>query len=113
MCAGTVRSGPARCDFAFDIASHFFRYHGAVNNGHRKLLEKLFADPLNGNIEWSRIESVLRALGCRVIQGAGSSVTFEHSGRRLTVHRPHPQKAALRYRVQAVREFLQKIGVTP
>lgn len=69
--------------------------------------------PLNGSLDWDRIESLFRALGCRVIEGAGSSVTSEHEGRRATFHRPHPAKEALRYRVKAAREFLLAIGLTP
>lgn len=68
------------------------------------------ADPVNGNITWSRIEALLLAIGCRAIAGSGSAVTFEHSGRRASFHRPHPTKEALRYRVLAAREFLEKIG---
>jgi hypothetical protein len=47
------------------------------------------------------------------VEGAGASVTFERDGRRAYFHRPHPQKDALRYRVIAVREFLEQIGVKP
>lgn len=68
------------------------------------------ADPVNGNIAWARIEALLLTLGCRVIEGSGSAVTFEHGGRRANFHRPHPAKEALRYRVMALREFLAKIG---
>lgn len=82
-----------------------------MNNKHRKTLDAVFADPINGNLEWSRIESVLTALGCRVIEGPGSAVTFEYSGHRANFHRPHPGKEALRYRIKAIREFLEKIGV--
>ena len=83
-----------------------------MNNRHRKTLEAVLADPANGNMEWARIESLLRALGCRVIESPGSAVTFEHGGRRANFHRPHPGKEALRYRVLAVREFLKKIGAS-
>lgn len=83
-----------------------------VNSKHRKTLEALLADPVNGNIEWARIEALLVALGCRVIEGPGSAVTFEHKGRKANFHRPHPTKEALRYRVKAVREFVEKIGVS-
>lgn len=68
---------------------------------------------MNGALEWSRIEALLVAVGCRRIEGAGSSVTFEKDGVRAYFHRPHPRKDALRYRVKDAREFLQKIGVTP
>lgn len=84
-----------------------------MNGTHRKTLEKILADPVNGNVDWLRIESLLKALGCRLVEGAGSSVTFELNGRKLSLHRPHPGKEALRYRVLAVREFVQRIGVKP
>jgi hypothetical protein len=84
-----------------------------VNNTHRKTLERVRADPVNGNLEWSRIESMLKAAGCRVVEGAGSSVTFEFNGRKMTLHRPHPAKEALRYRVLAVREFVDWMGLRP
>ena len=84
-----------------------------MNGTQRKTLEKVLADPVNGNIEWARIESMLKAVGCRVIEGAGSSVTFELDGRKMTLHRPHPSKEALRYRVLAVREFIEKVGINP
>jgi hypothetical protein len=84
----------------------------SMNSKHRKPLEALLADPVNGNLEWVRIEALLVALGCRVIEGPGSAVTFEHSGRKANFHRPHPGKEALRYRVKAAREFIEKIGVS-
>jgi hypothetical protein len=84
-----------------------------VNATHRKTLQRVLADPVNGNIEWARIESLLTAAGCRLVEGAGSSVTFEFKGRKLTLHRPHPGKEALRYRVLAVREFIERMGIKP
>ena len=84
-----------------------------MNRTQRKTLEKVLTDPVNGNIEWTRIESMLKAAGCKVIEGAGSSVMFEYSGRKMTVHRPHPGKEALRYRVLAVREFIETMGIRP
>ena len=47
------------------------------------------------------------------IEGIGSVVMFEKDGKRIHFHRPHPRKEALTYRIKAVREFLEKIGVTP
>jgi hypothetical protein len=82
-----------------------------MNNKHRKMLNAVLADPVNGNLEWLRIESMLNALGCRVIEGPGSAVTFECNGHRASFHRPHPGKEALRYRIKAVREFIEKTGI--
>ncbi|MBL4904372.1 MAG: type II toxin-antitoxin system HicA family toxin [Desulfocapsa sp.] len=80
---------------------------------HRKILTAIFSNPVNGNMEWSKIESLLGAIGCRTIEGAGSSVTFEKNGIRAYFHRLHPAKASLRYRVKAAREFLTKPGELP
>ena len=82
-----------------------------MNGTHRKTLEKVLAEPVSGNIEWSRIESLLKAAGCRFAEGAGSSVTFEFNGRKMALHRPHPGKEALRYRVLAVREFIKRMEI--
>ncbi len=82
-----------------------------MDGSQRKTLQKVLADPVNGNIEWARIESMLQAAGCRVVEGTGSSVTFEFGGRKMTLHRPHPGKEALRYRVLAVREFIVRVGI--
>lgn len=83
-----------------------------MNSKHRKTLSAVMADPVNGNIEWGRIEALLVALGCRVIEGPGSAVTFERQGQRANFHRPHPRKEALRYRIKATREFLERIGAS-
>ncbi len=84
-----------------------------MNGTQRKTLEKVLANPVNGTIEWSRIESMLKAIGCKVVEGAGSAVTFDCEGRRMTLHRPHPGKQALRYRVMAVREFMDSMRIQP
>ncbi len=34
-----------------------------MNSAQRKTLEAIFADPVNGNLPWRRIESLLLALG--------------------------------------------------
>lgn len=84
-----------------------------MRSKHRKILAAIFTDPVNGNIEWNKTESLLYAIGCRTIEGSGSSVTFEKNGIRAYFHRPHPAKAALRYRIKTTREFLTKLGEAP
>lgn len=85
----------------------------AMNSKHRKTLEIVFSDPISGNLPWDRIEALLVVIGCNVVEGSGSSVTFEKDGRRAYFHRPHPQREALIYRVKAAREFLMKLEITP
>ncbi|NCC06115.1 MAG: type II toxin-antitoxin system HicA family toxin [Proteobacteria bacterium] len=84
-----------------------------MNSKHRKTLEAIFSDPVNGGLESARIEALFVALGCQILEGSGSSVTFEKGGKRAHLHRPHPQRESLRYRVRAVREYLTTLGVKP
>jgi hypothetical protein len=84
-----------------------------MNSKHRKTLAAVFAKPTSGTVEWARIESLLVAAGCRIIEGRGSRVRFEHEGRITTFHRPHPGKEAKPYQVEEVRTFLEMLGVKP
>lgn len=84
-----------------------------MNTKHRKTLDAVFQNPVNGNLEWRKIEALLVALGAKVVEGSGSQVSFYLGGKRLDIHRPHPRKEALKYRVKLVREFLENAGVNP
>ena len=84
-----------------------------VNRRHGRTLQAIFATPVNGNIEWRRIEALLLALGASRTERAGAAVSFELNGVVAQFHRPHPDKAALRYRVKDARGFLEQAGVGP
>lgn len=84
-----------------------------MNSTHRKTLEAVFFDPVLRSLEWRRIEALLIAIGCQVIEGNGSRVRFEKNGVIATFHRPHPPKEAKPYQVRDAREFLISIGVKP
>ena len=84
-----------------------------MNSNQQKTLRAIFANPVNGSLEWSKVEALLVSLGCTMIEGAGSSVAFEKQGLRVRFHRPHPSKESLRYRIKDARSFLEAIGVTP
>ena len=84
-----------------------------MNNKQRKALTAIFTDPVSGTSEWAAIESLLLAVGCKVIEGNGSRVRFEKGGEIESFHRPHPAKEAKRYQVRAARAFLTRLGVEP
>lgn len=73
----------------------------------------IFAEPVNGNIQWRRIETLVLALGAVRTNKAGSAVSFVLNDVRVDFHRPHPNKEALRYRVKDARRFLEQAGITP
>jgi HicA toxin of bacterial toxin-antitoxin, len=84
-----------------------------MNSKQRKTLELIFAEPLNGNIEWRKVEALLLALGAVRTERSGSAVSFVLNDVRVDFHRPHPNKEALRYRKKDARRFLDKAGITP
>jgi len=84
-----------------------------MNSKQRRTLEAVFADPVSGSLEWVAIESLLLAVGCRLIEGSGSRVRFELDGHVASFHRPHPAKEAKRYQVRDARSYLIAIGVKP
>ncbi|MCX7691959.1 type II toxin-antitoxin system HicA family toxin [Tepidimonas taiwanensis] len=84
-----------------------------MHSRHRKTLEAIFAKPTSATIEWSRIEALLIAVGCTVIEGRGSRVRFAFGDKVATFHRPHPAKEAKPYQVEDARTFLERIGVKP
>jgi hypothetical protein len=84
-----------------------------MNATHRKTLEAVFTDPVSKSLEWRRIEVLLVAIGCRVIEGNGSRLRFEKDGHIAAFHRPHPAKEAKPYQVRDARLYLENLGVKP
>ena len=84
-----------------------------MNRRQRRTLAAVFEEPVNGNLEWRRIESLFLALGAERTERAGSAVSFFLNDASAQFHRPHPEKEALRYRVKDARKFLEQAGVEP
>jgi len=83
-----------------------------MNSKNKKTLKLIFTDPITGNVEWRRIESLFIALGAIRTERAGSAVSFVLNDIRADFHRPHPDKEALRYRMKDARKFLKQAGIT-
>jgi len=84
-----------------------------MNSKHTKTLQAIFSKPTTSKLEWAKLESLLLALGCNVIEGRGSRVRFEYKGIITAFHRPHPAKETKPYQVEQARDFLTAIGVKP
>lgn len=76
-----------------------------MSSRHKRTLVKVFTDSVSGTIDWSDIEALFIAVGCRTIEGSGSRVRFAFNGRIGSFHRPHPAKEAKRYQVRDARKF--------
>lgn len=84
-----------------------------MNSKQRRTLAAIYRNPVSGTLPWTDIESLLVSLGCKVVEGSGSRVTFNFEGNLTSFHRPHPEKEAKRYQVRDAREFLKRIGIEP
>lgn len=84
-----------------------------MSSKHAKTLHTLFSKPTPATLEWAKLEALLVALGCRLIEGRGSRVRFEYNGIITAFHRPHPAREAKPYQVEQARDFLTAIGVKP
>ncbi len=80
---------------------------------HHKTLQAIFENPVRSNIQWSDIESLLKACGAEISEGRGSRVRIVLNHVRAVFHRPHPRKETDKGAVISMRRFLIEAGVEP
>ncbi len=66
-----------------------------MNSKHYKTLVAIFTDPVNGNLEWHKIEALFIALGCEIVEGNCSRVTIEWRTRRFPPSAPKQGSTAV------------------
>ena len=82
-----------------------------MNSRQQKTLELVFKNPIQSNILWSDIESLLLALGSEISEGKGSRVRIKLNGVRAVFHRPHPRKTADKGVLSSLRKYLENAGI--
>ena len=87
------------------------RYYFGVNSKNMKNYKRIYQDPVQSNIEWTDIESLFKALGAEITEGAGSRIRVLLNGERAVFHRPHPESTTDKGAVKAVRRFLENAEV--
>ena len=96
------------------VAALVVSYYDIMLSGrHRKTVSSVFAEPVLGNVPWSDVEALLRALGAELSEGRGSRVRIHLNGVRAVFHRPHPQKETDRGALRSMRRFLVAAGIEP
>ena len=66
-----------------------------MNRWHERTLQAIFANPVNGNIEWRRIEALFLALGAVRTERAGAAVSFALNGVVAQFHRPPSEQGGV------------------
>ena len=84
-----------------------------MNRNQEATLNAVFQRPTQANIRWSRIESLIRALGGVIAEREGSRIAARLNGVTAVFHRPHPRPETKKGAVDAVRQFLINAGVKP
>lgn len=84
-----------------------------LNKQNTRILCAVFTVPPSPNVRWSDIETLLRALGAEITEGAGSRVRVKLNGLRAVFHRPHPRPETDKGALVSVRRFLKEAGIEP
>ncbi len=80
---------------------------------HLKTIEQIYSRPTSGNISWSNIESLFKALGADVSERAGSRVAVVLFDEVRVFHRPHPSPNTNKGAIASIRKWLELHEVTP
>ena len=85
-----------------------------MSHKHEQLLRTIFHDPINCNIHWREVESLLSHVGADIEQLSGARIRVKLNGAEGILHRPHHGGNTLdRSSVQHLRELLARGGATP
>lgn len=82
-----------------------------MNTKHKKVLARIYQNPVLSDIVWADIESLFKALGAVVTEGRGSRVRVVLNDIVAGFHRPHPEKVTDKGAVKSVRRFLENAGI--
>ena len=80
---------------------------------HLKTIEQIYSRPTSGNVPWSNIESLFKALGAEVSERAGSRVAVVLFNEVRVFHRPHPSPNTDKGAIASIRKWLELHEVTP
>ena len=82
-----------------------------MNSKQQSILERIFKDPVQSDIEWKDIENLFKALGAEITEGNGSRIRVKLNDQRAVFHRPHPERETDKGAIKSVRQFLTNGGV--
>ena len=80
---------------------------------HLRTLKQIYHRPISGNIPWTDIESLFRALGADVTERAGSRVAVVLFGEVRVFHRPHPSPDTDKGAITSIRKWFELYEVKP
>lgn len=80
---------------------------------HQKTLERIYKRPTSGNVPWTDIEALFKALGADVSERTGSRVAVVLFDEVRVFHRPHPSPNTGKGAIASIRKWLELYEVKP
>lgn len=80
---------------------------------YKRILQSIFARPVQSSIRWSDIESLFLELGAEIEEREGSRIAVILFGEVKVFHRPHPSPNTDKGAVASVKRWLEENGVRP
>lgn len=80
---------------------------------YKRILQSIFARPVQSGIRWSDIESLFLELGAEIEEREGSRIAVILFGEVKVFHRPHPSPNTDKGAVASVKRWLEENGVKP
>ncbi|MDD5295681.1 MAG: type II toxin-antitoxin system HicA family toxin [Rhodocyclaceae bacterium] len=84
-----------------------------MSHKHANLIRAIFQEPVNCNIHWREIESLLNHLGALVESGHGARFRIVLNRMEFFFHHPHHSNTCSKQSIKDFRAFLARAGVTP
>jgi len=82
-----------------------------MNHHHRKILHQIFQHPVNANLSFRDVESVLGELGAEMENRHGSRIAVTLNGSTVVIH--HGGHDVHKDEVTQVRKFIESCGIEP
>jgi hypothetical protein len=83
-----------------------------MSHKHRNVLQAIYHEPINANIQWREVESLLNHLGAEVEPSHGARFRIVLNRREFFLHHPHHSNEFSKQEIKHLREFLASAGVT-
>ena len=84
-----------------------------MSHHHGTLIRTIFQDPINTNVHWREVESLMRHLGAEIETLSGNRIRLRLNRAEGVLHRPHHGHTLDRTAIRSLRGYLASAGITP
>ena len=82
-----------------------------MNKRDTETLKKIFAHPINMNLEWSEVEHLFKSLGANIENTHHSHIKITLKEYSYSFIKPHHKEISNKQEIIEIRHFLEKAGV--